>query len=115
MYFPEDNCPFYRATYLSNYSPHMTPEPYTTDANGRRNGRYYSLLCETSSSEFKPVDRSRIAEDTIRGLKMGARFAPDMAGMDISAIHAAIKEGMQGKIVEIDDENDDERVEIFVE
>ena len=21
MYFPEDNCPFYRVTYLSNYSP----------------------------------------------------------------------------------------------
>ncbi|MCX6031235.1 MAG: hypothetical protein NT169_18290 [Chloroflexi bacterium] len=49
------------------------------------------------------------------GLKMGARFAPDMAGMDINAIHAAIKEGLQGKIVEIDDEKDDERVEIFVE
>jgi hypothetical protein len=49
------------------------------------------------------------------GLKMGARFAPDMAGMDIHAIHAAIKEGLQGKIIEIDDENDDERVEIFVE
>ena len=49
------------------------------------------------------------------GLKMGARFAPDMAGMDISAIHAAIKEGLQGKIVEIDDEDDNERVEIFVE
>ena len=49
------------------------------------------------------------------GLKMGARFAPDMAGMDIHAIHAAIKEGLHGKIVEIDDEKDDERVEIFVE
>ena len=49
------------------------------------------------------------------GLKMGARFAPEMAGMDMNAIHVAIKEGMQGKIVEIDDENDNERVEIFVE
>src|SRR5690606_25113627 len=29
MYFPEDNCPFYRATYLSNYSPHMTPDNKT--------------------------------------------------------------------------------------
>ena len=26
MYFPEDNCPFYRVTYLSNYSPYMTPD-----------------------------------------------------------------------------------------
>lgn len=69
MYFPEDNCPFYRVTYLSNYSPFMTPEPYATDANGRRNGRYYSLLCETSESGVKPVDGSRIVEETIAGLE----------------------------------------------
>jgi hypothetical protein len=49
------------------------------------------------------------------GLKMGARFAPEMAGMDVSAIQAALKEGVQGRIIEVDDEQDDERVEIFVE
>ena len=49
------------------------------------------------------------------GLKMGARFAPDMAGLDLQAIQAAIKEGLHGRIVEVDDEQDDERVEIFVE
>lgn len=69
MYFPESNCPFYRVTYLSNYSPFMTPEPYTTDATGRRNGTHYSLLCETSQSDAKPVDGSRIIEDTIAGLE----------------------------------------------
>jgi len=58
MYFPEDNCPFYRVTYLSNYSPYMTPQ----------DGQYYSLLCETSYSEFKPVDGKKIVDDTIRGL-----------------------------------------------
>ena len=49
------------------------------------------------------------------GLKMGARFAPDMAGMDLTAIQTAIKEGMQGKIVEVEDDDDNERVEVFVE
>ena len=58
MYFPEDNCPFYRVTYLSNYSPYMTPDK----------DQYYSLLCETSYSEFKPVDGKKIVDDTIRGL-----------------------------------------------
>ena len=58
MYFPEDNCPFYRVTYLSNYSPYMTPD----------NKMHYSLLTETSYSEFKPVDGSCIVEDTITGL-----------------------------------------------
>jgi hypothetical protein len=49
------------------------------------------------------------------GLKMGARFAPDMAGMDLNAIQAAINKGLQGKIVDLDDEEDDEHVEVFVE
>jgi len=58
MYFPETNCPFYRVTYLSNYSPFMTPD----------NQRHYSLLCETSFSEFKPVDGRKIVDDVIQGL-----------------------------------------------
>lgn len=49
------------------------------------------------------------------GLKMGARFAPEMAGMDTSAIQQAIRDGLQGRIIEVDDEKDDERVEIFME
>ncbi len=49
------------------------------------------------------------------GLKMGARFAPDMNGMDLNAIQAAIKGGMQGRILEVDDEKDNEKVEVFVE
>jgi protoporphyrinogen oxidase len=58
MYFPEDNCPFYRVTYLSNYSPFMTPDK----------DRYYSLLCETSTSPAKPVNKDTIVRDTIEGL-----------------------------------------------
>lgn len=66
MYFPDANCPFYRVTYLSNYSPHMTPNRET----------HYSLLCETSFSEHKPVDRSRILEDTIQGLESAGLLEP---------------------------------------
>ncbi|MBX3382634.1 MAG: FAD-dependent oxidoreductase [Phycisphaeraceae bacterium] len=63
MYFPEENCPFYRVTYLSNYSPFMTPDDNTSGES-----RFYSLLCETSCSPFKPVNGGTIVEETIRGL-----------------------------------------------
>lgn len=66
MYFPESNCPFYRVTYLSNYSPNMTPDK----------DRYYSLLCETSTSPHKPVDPSTIVEDTVRGLESAGLLEP---------------------------------------
>ncbi|HUQ81316.1 MAG TPA: FAD-dependent oxidoreductase [Gemmatimonadaceae bacterium] len=58
MYFPEANSPFYRLTYLSNYSPDVVPDP----------ARYYSILAEISHSEHKPVDRATVVDDTIRGL-----------------------------------------------
>jgi protoporphyrinogen oxidase len=72
MYFPESNCPFYRATYLSNYSPHMTPDK----------ANYYSLLCETSESDAKPTvgDRGRnidaMIEETITGLEHAGLLEP---------------------------------------
>lgn len=60
MYFPEDDCPFYRVTVFSHYSPNNVPEPET--------GRYWSLMAEISETEDKPVDRARIFEDTIQGM-----------------------------------------------
>ena len=49
------------------------------------------------------------------GLKMGARFAPEIAGMDGNVIQSAIRDGVQGRVLSVDDADDNERVEIFVE
>jgi len=57
MYFPEANCPFYRTTVFSNYSPNNVPDIR----------KYWSLMTETSESSYKPVDKARLIEDTIQG------------------------------------------------
>jgi hypothetical protein len=49
------------------------------------------------------------------GARLGARFAPEMQGMDIHEIVEQVKNGAQGKIVEVEDMEDGERVEIYVE
>jgi len=49
------------------------------------------------------------------GLKMGARFAPDVAGINFDEIMEAVRSGSQGKIVDVVDEEDGERVEIYIE
>ena len=49
------------------------------------------------------------------GVKMGARFVPDVAGVDFDEIMEAIRSGAQGKIVDMVNEEDGERVEIFIE
>jgi hypothetical protein len=49
------------------------------------------------------------------GMKMGARFAPDMEGVDYEELMESIRMGKQGKVIDITDDDDGERIEIFVE
>jgi hypothetical protein len=49
------------------------------------------------------------------GMKIGAHFAPEVAGVDMSEVMDALQNGMSGKIVDVMDEEDGEHVEIFVE
>ena len=57
MYFPEADSPFYRVTYLSNYSPEVVP-----DAT-----RQYSLLAEVSRSAYKPVNMETVVDEVLDG------------------------------------------------
>ena len=49
------------------------------------------------------------------GLRMGARFAPELEGMTMEDVIEAIAHGARGQIVDVTDEVDSERVEIYVE
>jgi protoporphyrinogen oxidase len=58
MYFPEGDCPFYRVTVLSNYSPNNVPD----------STRCWSLMAEVSESPFKPVNSESLVRDVIQGM-----------------------------------------------
>jgi protoporphyrinogen oxidase len=58
MYLPENDCPFYRVTVFSHYSPNNVPDIH----------RYSSLMAEVSESPSKPVDATRVVEETIEGM-----------------------------------------------
>lgn len=80
LYFPEDNCPFYRATIFSNYSPQNQPDasvklPTQYLASGQKaasddakEGPYWSIMLEVSESSMKPVDEANLLKDCIQGL-----------------------------------------------
>ncbi|KFX92557.1 hypothetical protein V495_06059 [Pseudogymnoascus sp. VKM F-4514 (FW-929)] len=80
LYFPEDDCPFYRATIFSNYSPGNQPRASVKLrtkylANGKapastepQNGPYWSIMLEISESSMKPVDQENLLRDSIQGL-----------------------------------------------
>lgn len=57
MYFPEGNCPFYRVTVFSNYSPNNVPDIRT----------HWSLMAEVSESPHKHVNQESLLEEVIQG------------------------------------------------
>jgi protoporphyrinogen oxidase len=80
LYFPEDNCPFYRATIFSNYSPKNQPDASKklatmqladgskpTDTS-EKEGPYWSIMLEVSESSMKPVNGETMIPDNIAGL-----------------------------------------------
>jgi len=81
MYYPEDDCPFYRCTVFSHYAAKNAPSAEVQlptqrlgDASlpvadtSARPGPYWSLMFEVSENkEFKPVNYDTIVEETIQG------------------------------------------------
>ncbi|KAH9847065.1 UDP-galactopyranose mutase [Lenzites betulinus] len=104
LYFPEDNCPFYRATVFSNYSPYNQPKasvklPTLRTAggdpgvpqSGAKEGPYWSLMVEVSQSSMKPVDEANLVQDCIRGLvNTGMLMAQDEV---VSMYHRKFERG----------------------
>ncbi|KAI4243984.1 MAG: hypothetical protein L6R40_003195 [Gallowayella cf. fulva] len=88
LYFPESNCPFYRATIFSNYSPFNQPDssiklptqqladgssPSTQEA---KEGPYWSIMLEVSESSLKPVNQATMLADSIAGLLNTSMLQP---------------------------------------
>jgi len=49
------------------------------------------------------------------GMKIGAHFAPEVEGVDMTNVMDALRSGVTGKIIDVTDEDDGEHVEIFIE
>ena len=49
------------------------------------------------------------------GMKIGAHFAPEVEGVDMTNVMDALCSGVTGKIIDVTDEDDGEHVEIFIE
>ena len=49
------------------------------------------------------------------GLKLGAQFVPDTEGIDFRQVREALRTGLTGKIVDVEDVDEGQRVEIYVE
>ena len=71
----------------------------------------------TDSSSGKETIRVNLPIGLLNvGLRMGARFVPDIEQeLAMEELIEALDQGITGKIVDIVDEEDGQRVEIFIE
>ncbi|HEY3340624.1 MAG TPA: hypothetical protein VGK81_01350 [Anaerolineae bacterium] len=93
-----------------NARPTPPPPPGTT-ANGR-----WLHIRVTDVKNGRPKVNVNIPMGLVNvGLKMGAKFAPEVEGLDVQQIADAVNSGMTGKIIDVTDEEDGEHVEIYVE
>ncbi|MBI3159470.1 MAG: hypothetical protein HYZ26_07715 [Chloroflexi bacterium] len=49
------------------------------------------------------------------GLNIASNFVPDIEGFNMDQVSEAIRDGLTGKIVDVQDDEDGEHIEIFIE
>ena len=49
------------------------------------------------------------------GMQIGAQFAPEVGDLDFEELKTMLQSGVEGKVVDVIDEEDGEHVEIFIE
>ncbi len=104
------------ANLLAALDNHQTPESDSPATSSSTQGRWFHVRVTDLKTGKRKVNVNIPLGLVDVGLKMGAKFTPaGLEGLDMEQIMAAIRAGGQGKIADLQDEEDGEHVEIFVE
>jgi len=103
------------AKLLSALEPDKKKESQVVVVGGPSSPRWFRIRVTDLETGKSKVNVNLPMSLVNVGMKMGARFAPEIEGMDMAQIFEQIQEGAQGKLIEAEDMEDGERVEIYVE
>lgn len=101
------------ARLLSAIATHGGPERTARTSEALR-GRWLRVRVFSMATDKPKVNFSLPMGLVSVGLRLGTQFVPGLADVE-DEIMAAAEEGTQGKILEVEDPEDGERVEIFIE
>ena len=88
MYFPENDCPFYRVTVFSNYSPYNVPSD--------KIGKVWSLMAEVCETGNRPVseDSNEVIQSVIDGFVNTQLLTPeDAKDKIVTKFHRRLEHG----------------------
>lgn len=92
----------------------MVPAPPTPPAIPG-SGRWFRVLVTDTNTGKTRVNVRLPVSLVSAGMKMGARFSPQVEGLDAEQLMSFLNSGAVGKIVDVYDEEDGEHVEVFIE
>lgn len=99
----------------SSSAPQQPTPPRGTGAAGAESGRWFRVVVTDTRTGRARVNVRMPVSIVAAGMKMGARFAPQVKGLETEQMMDMLRSGMTGKIVDVYDEEDGEHVEVFIE
>jgi hypothetical protein len=92
------------------------PEPASSPTGTRGTGGKWLrvMVTDTNTGKMRVNVRLPIAVVSA-GMKMGAKFSPEVEGLDMTQLMGYIRSGETGKIVDVYDDQDGEHVEVYIE
>jgi hypothetical protein len=108
----EEGAKLLQALGAGNKSDRRTPTP---PPMGASDPRWFRVRVTDTRSGKNKVNVNIPMGLVNVGVRMGARFAPNIDSVKYDEIMTAIKSGQSGKVLDVTDEEAGERVEIFVE
>lgn len=92
--------------------PPLPPRPAQSEVN---TGRWLRIRVTNLVTQAPKVNVNLPLGLVSAGLRLGQRYAPELNNVDLDDLLNEIQRGANGRLVEVEDQESNERVEIFVD
>ncbi len=92
-------------------APVQAAQPTTPSGEGR----WFRVMVTDMRTGKTRVNLRMPVSMVSAGMKLGARFAPQVQGLEAKSLIDMLNAGMVGKIVDVYDDDDSEHVQVFIE
>lgn len=93
-------------------APSIAPPPQKSVST---KGRWLRIRVTNLTTQAPKVNVNLPLGLVSAGLRIGQRYAPELRNVDWDQVLEEVQNGANGKLVEVEDQEDNERVEIFVD
>jgi len=78
-------------------------------------GRWIRIRVTDLSTQRPKVSLNLPLAWVALGMRIGSQFDPDLAQIDLNEILEAIQSGVEGRVIDVENLEDDERIEVFID